>query len=62
MTAAAAPRLEEVTRLGPGLLPLTVTISGNDYFKCPVSGRLCQDASGLSWESDAERGKRSPYQ
>ncbi|MFY9822398.1 MAG: amidohydrolase family protein [Thermoanaerobaculia bacterium] len=52
------PKTETRFRLGPGGIPVSEHIAGNDYWKVPVDERFDLVAGKAAWKNAAENGER----
>lgn len=54
------PRLETRVRLGAGSRPVSISTSGNDYYKGPVDDRFTLEADRARWKNTGEQGESRP--
>ena len=52
------PKTTSVITLDAGGLPVSETITGNDYLKSPVNEMYSLDAGSARWKNDSEQGEK----
>ena len=52
------PKTTSILKLGPDGIPVSETITGNDYLKSPVNENYSREAGTARWKNDAEHGEK----
>jgi|SRR5208282_1499959 len=52
------PKTTTILKLGPDGIPVSETITGNDYLKSPVNETYTLEAGTARWSSEAEHGEK----
>ena len=52
------PKTTSILKLGPDGIPISETITGNDYLKSPVSENYSLEAGTARWKNTAEQGEK----
>jgi imidazolonepropionase-like amidohydrolase len=52
------PKTTSILKLGPDGIPVSETVTGNDYLKSPVSENYSLEAGTARWKNDDEQGEK----